>query len=413
MNKQPKESSEPTEIPSRLADARNVDWSTVKFSTPLLANIVESLASAFGVKYYARHSKEQNLQELLALDQQTVERVGMHRLPPTVLEAVKETIRLEAVEESIAQQEKPISEEQFDKAVGKTFEILSKVPRWFSLNNKESAILILDEGERFLVHQIDGSDGFFVYSHCPAGDPDLRSCAIPLVLSTMSKLLNVNVVSENVVLQKPTFLRFMKSLNLTLTNIDNHMPWILFEKFLMNGKPFKNVDMVFIARTETDLQSFDSGEIIMKNNSLRCAGEAFMFNIVFGVSSNPTSFKVKQVAQRVTKVMIDPMTSSIKKLLDLANMSYDDVIKNQAEQSFLKTKTILDDAQFIEGMNDVRNRILYNKSTLSDTISISLMEPRDKQTLYDNLQLLQNVTIIDFMIRLSQRSAGSPWRPSK
>jgi len=138
-----------------------------------------------------------------------------------------------------------------------------------------------------------------------------------------------------------------------------------------------------------------------------------MFNMVFGVSSNPASFKVKQVAQRVTKIMIDPMTASLKKLLDLADISYDNVIKNQAERSFLETKTILDDAQFIEGMNDLRNRILYNKSILVQTIDTSPIPMNEKQVLRDNIQLLQNVTIADFMIRLSQKSAGSPWRPSR
>lgn len=276
-----KQSKEITEIPSRLADARNVDWSTVKFSTPLLANIVESLASAYGVKYYARHSKERNLQELLELDQQTFDKVGIHRLPPNVLEAVSETLRLSDVEESKKEMMIIPSEEQIEKVKERMFDVLTKAPRWFSLGDKESAILILDDGARFLVHQLDGTDGFFVYSQCPLGSPSLRSCAIPLTLSASAKLLNVKVIGENVIMQKFTFLRLIKGLNLTMVSMDNHMPFSLFEKFLTIGNPFKDVEMVYLEQTETNLQSFDSGEITMKNNSLRRTGEAFMFNLVW------------------------------------------------------------------------------------------------------------------------------------
>lgn len=401
------------EIPAALSDAKNTEWSKVKLGTPLTASVVEMLASSYGVKYYAKNTKERNMAELLDLDQQNMERIGMHRLPPNVIDAINETLRLVSVDESRQNKVTPIDEQQQQKVVDKAFDVQTKVPGWFWLGNKECAVMPFDENKRFLIHQLDGVDGFFAYTQCPVGDASLRSCAIPLTLSAVSKLLNVNVINDNVVLTKSSFLRLVKGLNLTTSGIDNHMPSAMFLRFIEIGKPFKDIDVVYIERTETDLQPFDSGEIIMKNNSLRRAGEAFMFNIIFGISDSPSSFKIKTAAQRVTKVLIDPGTASIRKLLDLADKSYQSIIKNQAERTFLPTKTILDDAQFIEGMNDVRQRVIYNRTVLQQLIDSSPMSEEDRSTLQINIQMLQNMTLADFLIRLSTESAGSPWRPSK
>jgi hypothetical protein len=413
MTEKSDDSKTSSSMPRTLAEARNADWSKITLTAPLTSTTVELLASSYGVKYYAQRSKEQLLTELLALDEQTVEASGMHRLPPNVLDAIEKSVALLERKEQRKEQQLKLSEESQERVVKQAFSLSSRVPRWFSLGGKESAIMVLDNGARFLIHQLDGPDGLFVYSQCPIGVPSLRSCAIPLTMAAMSKLVNVNVVEDNVVMSRLVFVRGLLSINLTKTNIANHMLEDSFKKFISVSKYFKDVDVFFVERTETDLQAFDSGQVSMKSNSLRRAGEAFMFNLVFGISDSPAAFKFKETARYVTKVVVDPAVNSIRKLLDLAKTSYANVVKSTAERSFLSTKTILDDAQFIEGMNEVHDRVLYNKSFILDTIDTSPLSPDDKQTLRDNIGMLSNTTLIDFLIRMSQMSDSSPWRPSK
>jgi hypothetical protein len=72
----------------------------------------------------------------------------------------------------------------------------------------------------------------------------------------------------------------------------------------------------------------------------------------------------------------------------------------------LKTKSILDDATFIEGMNEVRWKISKNSDMILEIIGRSNMTDTDKETLRDNIDSIkrQEVSLADIIELAFNRS---------
>jgi len=401
----------------RTSVGKQKNWAEETIPSQMPLYMLKELASASNVAYYARLTSDELVFELNKVNDQTYEKSGSYRFPINVVEVLQK-MKTDIENRERMCKERPTTKAGAPKKVVETdankkqdtssMIVTGRPPRWAYLHGKDVVVTFSDA--RLLFSQVDGNQGFFVYGECPLGNPDARSCAVPLVVSRVSTIIEAHVTPDNFVMNKNAFSRFVKY-DVSIAQDSDSLVFSNISDILDNDSNFKKDDNVYIERVELDMKPFDEQHMDIpdfKYASLRRAGQVYMFELAFGLDDDPKQYQVKESLRYITKVTTDPKIKHIRRLVDLARDSHKNLLKKSAEKQFLATADILDDAQFIDGMNDVKQRIMINKSTIVDIIGRSQLTEQIKTIMIENIDAMQSKSLIDYLIYF-MNDPNSPW----
>jgi hypothetical protein len=368
---------------------------------------------------------------------------GSHCLPEKLIESIHAKKR--ALEskgewtlptEKSRPQEKKIENEKYGEVIVEEKELYpyeTKVPQWIYLGGVELFAKILD-GEKILVGQVEGENGYIIYGSCDvekkgkviSKPSSVESCAIALTVGKTSKILELKAVLESTLVNKEKYILIVKkdldvtdkiSLSLGNNGLVDYLKdspfykksnYIYIEKVSMKGDNIKS--------KKPEYEEIATTSSPFRKPALTDAGKVFMFEMVFGINDKMNQF-VKRNAQLITKVYTNPRDVRIRRIMDVVYNQAENIVKKKAEEQFTLTKDVLDDAMFIEGMNEVRLRVSSNSKVLAGIIDKSSMPDAEKDILKENIEMIerQDVSLADIIewtfkgeVKTSEGSKISP-----
>jgi len=388
-----------------------------------LKNISIHLREISGGRFKADYTKT-NQSEMIAAILEYDESVcgatgGSHCLPEKLIESIQaKKSALESKgewtvsEKRTKEKVKEAESEKYGEVIVEEKELYpyeTKIPQWIYLGGVELFAKMLD-GEKILVGQVDGDNGYIIHGNCDvekkgkviSKPSSVESCAIALTVGKISKILELKSVLETALVNKGRYVLIVKKDLVITDKISMSLGNKGLVDYLKDSPSYKKSDYIYVEKVTMKGESIKSKkpeyEVISATTSLfrkpalTDAGRVFMFEMVFGINDKMNQF-VKKNAQSITKVYTNPRDVRIRRILDVAYNQAENAVKKKAEEQFTMTKDILDDAMFIEGMNEVRLRVASNSKVLMGIIDKSSIPDAEKDILKENIETIEREDI--------------------
>ena len=356
---------------------------------------------------------------------------GSHCLPIGVIKSIEHTKKalMSSGNWKIPTKESRVEEKKKESERFGKVQIESKqlypyettIPRWVYLSGADLFAKTMSN-DKILVGQITGDSGFVIHGNCDVEEngtvkskpSSIESCAIAMTVGKVSKVLELSAVLENSLVNKDRFIMLIKTDFDIKNSVDQSVSKEGLIKLLTSSPPFKSSTHVYLEKVKMigesvekknlAYESISSVDSTYRKTALVDAGRVFMFEILFGMNERMSQI-VKRNVQIITKVYTNPRDVRIRRIIETVSKQSENRVKMVAEDQFSLTKTILDDAMFIEGMNEVRWKVAQNSDMINEIVDKSNMNKDDKDILKENIDSIkrQNVSLADIIEQTFRR----------